>query len=376
MKRFIKNSVGFLISIILIYIVLFKPHPVAWFSGDADIWKAMFGELRFGVSDLKEAGTMLRPVPALIALIILLASMVLRTIRWQFLIRPIGKTKFRIVFWNNAIGYLFNNVIPFRAGEIIRAILVARFSKLPAGSLVATVVLERIFDVAGLALLFALTLTIYPFPHWLRIGGGFLSMVVGIIILTGWMLARSRHTTANWITRKTRNKSNIIKKLAMTLNSILQGLGVLNNRGLMVHVVWSTILLWGMYAIIMKFAFDAFSFTDGRYPLLYGSGIVEAGVVTVVTSFGMGLPSAPGAFGTYHGSVLLSLAWFRVPESIAVIFAAAMHAFNFITMSLLGLIGIARLGVSWQWVMTQAKTSSKEINSNYVQDDDLGDDRI
>jgi len=144
--------------------------------------------------------------------------------------------------------------------------------------------------------------------------------------------------------------------------SILRGFRALRSGGTMFHVFWQTMLLWLMYSLTMTFVLHAFSFTDGRYPLLDGDAVLQGVVITIVTALGMGLPSAPGAVGTYHGAVVLVLAWFNVPEALAVVFATSVHAMNYILLSLAGILGIWRLGLSWSSVMHQTK----------IEEDDAG----
>jgi uncharacterized protein (TIRG00374 family) len=51
---------------------------------------------------------------------------VLRALRWQYLLRPLGPTRFRVAFRTTVIGFAANTVLPARAGELVRPYLLAR----------------------------------------------------------------------------------------------------------------------------------------------------------------------------------------------------------------------------------------------------------
>ncbi len=362
MKNFSKQLIGFLISAILIYSLVFHLHIGAWVSGEMGFRDAFFGETRFNLEDLKKAGTMIQPGVAFLAVFLLTASLFVRGWRWQLIIKPVGKAGYWLVFWSSNVGYLLNNVLPFRAGEFIRGVLVAKRSDLSVGSVVATVLVERLFDLVGLGLVFAITLLFYPLPEWIRYSGGILfSILVGCLV-AGWILAKSYEKVQSWTKLKVKNRGKVIRKTSDTFLSVIRGMKALSDGGVFIGTFLSTVILWAMYLSIMKIALDAFSLTDGSFPLLDGLCFLEGAVITIVTSIGMGIPSAPGAVGTYHGAVVLALAMFEVPESIAVLFAAAIHAMNYITLTVMGLIGLWALKISWSWIRNMSK-EQQNINS-------------
>lgn len=93
----------------------------------------------------------------LVAMFIGLISHILRALRWNQLLNPLG---YRIKFVNAMaaimIGYLFNLAIP-RSGEIARCGIVQTYDDVPIQTSIGTVVLERIIDLFFLALAFLLT---------------------------------------------------------------------------------------------------------------------------------------------------------------------------------------------------------------------------
>ena len=73
-------------------------------------------------------------------------TMVLRALRWQYLLAPIGPTRFSTAFRTTTIGFAASAVLPARAGEVIRPYLLARQEGLSATATFATVIIERVLE--------------------------------------------------------------------------------------------------------------------------------------------------------------------------------------------------------------------------------------
>src|SRR5258708_22213226 len=92
-----------------------------------------------------------------------------RTWRWHFLLRPLKAISLSKLFPIVVIGYMGNNVYPFRAGEVIRAYVLKRNEDVKISASLATIIVERIFD--GLVMLIFVFVAL-PFANiaqdWLR----------------------------------------------------------------------------------------------------------------------------------------------------------------------------------------------------------------
>src|SRR3954471_854862 len=78
----------------------------------------------------------------------------LRAFRWQYLLAPIGPTRFSTAFQTTVIGFAASFLLPARAGEVLRPYLLARREKLPPTACFATIILERLLDLVTVLLLF------------------------------------------------------------------------------------------------------------------------------------------------------------------------------------------------------------------------------
>ena len=360
MKKALKRLqpvIGILVSLILLYIVLFKPQFKAWSDGDLSLFAALFSVPRIQFADLVTAWHIIDFWYAGLAILLLILSLFIRTFRWKIIIEEVGPTSFWTVFHSMNVGYMLNNILPLRAGELLRGIIVGRRSNLPSTAMIASVVVERIFDLAGLVVAFGSVIAFYPFPGWVRGAGGALSIVILVMLITAVVLSHSTNRLKKWNALKLEGKPKILQTLRDRFLELLDGLSVLKSGKAMIHVTWTSLSLTTIYILVMQVVLSAFHFTDGTYPLLAEVPFVKAAVLTLITSLGFAIPSAPGGVGTYHASVLLGLSWFDVPEGLAVIFAAVMHAVNYITLTLFGFIGLWRLKLSFSDVL---KTSRGE----------------
>src|SRR4051812_16335096 len=90
----------------------------------------------------------------LLAVGVVMANYVLRALRWQYLLAPIGRTHFSTAFQTTVIGFAASFLLPARAGEVLRPYLLARREKLPPTAAFATIILERLLDLVTVLLLF------------------------------------------------------------------------------------------------------------------------------------------------------------------------------------------------------------------------------
>lgn len=107
-----------------------------------------------------------------------------QTLRWRLLLRPVEEVSFRQAVSAIYIGLFANEVLPFRAGEVLRCYLVARWTKLPFSVAISSAVIERIFDGIWLCLCLILTVRYIRVPHHLRwlVDSGY---VLGMVVLAG-----------------------------------------------------------------------------------------------------------------------------------------------------------------------------------------------
>src|SRR5688572_3982062 len=131
-----------------------------------------------------------------------------RAIVWRTLLRE--RATYKDVFFTVGEGYLLNNFLPFRLGEIGRAFLLSRKSELHFAEIIPTIVIERVIDLGFSAIMLLAAL---PFVVGAQ-GSGRIGIVMGVIVLIGllglyltarnrqWALATFHKLSARWTVLK------------------------------------------------------------------------------------------------------------------------------------------------------------------------------
>ena len=114
-------------------------------------------------------------------------AVLVRTWRWDYLLRPLQRIPLRRLFPVVVIGYMGNNIFPFRIGELLRAYVLKRNEEVNISSSLATIVVERIFDGLTMLLFVFIALPTVPaLPDGLR----FIVLLGGVLFLYGARMAR------------------------------------------------------------------------------------------------------------------------------------------------------------------------------------------
>lgn len=119
---------------------------------------------------------------------------VVRAYRWRVLLSPQREIPIGRVFGPTIVGFLAINTLPARIGEFVRAYLLARLERLPAAAVLGSCALERVLDLALLALFWVVLLFVAPFPEWFRVSGYVTFGAGGLAVLVLWLFqARGHH---------------------------------------------------------------------------------------------------------------------------------------------------------------------------------------
>ena len=287
------------------------------------------------------------PLPVLLAVMVATLTFPLRAMRWRHLLRePDGSPLRGGAAWHAiAIGYAGNNLLPFRAGEVLRAYAASRLAPVRMSSSIASVAVERVFDALTVVASFGLALFASGMPADVRIGGMALPDVarkVGIftaVAFIGATIVLTRaHVAANVIERIVPWPS-VSRKLVALLHGVRDGLTALKSPARLGAVVLWSILIWSVNALSFQLLFPAFDIEVG-----YAGAIILQSVIV----FGIAVPSSPGFVGVFEAAIVVALALYGVPQDRALAYALTYHAATFLPITLLGLYSAYRTGLGWK----------------------------
>jgi hypothetical protein len=240
-----------------------------------------------------------------------LAAVYIRAQRWRVLLRPIGDVPLYPVLSATAIGFGATVVLPLRLGEILRPALLGRRAGVGLSAAVASVVLERLFDVLLVIACFLAVSLAYPVPAGLRRGAVALAVLAAVGFAVLYAVQRHRPRAEKMLLRLlARLPARVAAVLEPVIRSFLTGLGGLGSARTVAVVLAYSVYLWGVIALTFAFAFLAL---DTDVPLL----VASLATVVIVAAF-VFLPQAPGFVGTWQAGCVLALGLFGVPRDAAV----------------------------------------------------------
>jgi uncharacterized protein (TIRG00374 family) len=265
----------------------------------------------------------LLPVVALIFL-----SYAVRALRWRTLFRTDRALPWSSLFAAMMIGYLFNNILPARAGEMIRAYTLAQREGLAKSTIFATVIVERVVDLVIALLLLSVVLLFYPLPAMLG-RAGLVVAAISATLITGLVLVdllgmRLIRVFVRWFGFL---PQSLLNRLEAIGSGFVAGVAALRSPWHVMRFLGYSALIWIAEVSIALLMARAL-----HLPISIGGSLFVILVIGLSTM----VPSAPGYIGTYEFSAMTALASLKVNGSSALSFALMMHAVTFILTSLIG----------------------------------------
>lgn len=251
-----------------------------------------------------------------------------RALRWRSLFIP-GRRPPRTATLNAMmIGYFYNNILPARAGEAARILVLTQRSCSPPVEITGTVVLERIYDVIAILLIFFAAEPWLPHVSWF----GAAALVAGALALaiaaTAIVLAVYGERPLRWLLRPLGRFSRISEeRLEGAATELAHGLSGLHSWRVALEALFWTVLAW-MFSVLCAYL----------VMLAFHMHLPFAAAVLVQVAIGLGmiLPSPPAAVGVFEGATLIALRAFSIPRSIALPYALVLHIVNFVPFVVVG----------------------------------------
>ncbi len=284
-------------------------------------------------------------VPLLAAAVIATATYPLRLVRWRLLLRAAdGGPLPAAPLWHAvAIGFMANNILPFRAGELVRLLAASRLAGARFSAALSSVAVERIFDGLTVVALMSLSLLVSELPPDVAVGGVSLrhaaqaAGVLGVAALAAALVVVAFPLTAERIVRRLLPAGRLADRIVDLIEGIRHGLTVLRSPSLLAGTILWSLVLWLTNAFAFYVAFQAFDIPVGFVGALLLQGILVFGITVQLT---------PGFVGQFEASIVAALALFRVPVALASSYAIAFHAATFVPIVLLGAWSLARTPVA------------------------------
>ena len=279
-----------------------------------------------------------------------------RAWRWHYLLRPIKPISTNAMFPIVTIGYMGNNILPARAGEVLRAFVLRKKHGVPVSASLATIVVERIFDgvvmlmfvifnLNGLAQLSGDSGFVGSIQTVALLGTIAFAVALALFLLAAIYPHQSLGLYHRWI--MPRLPGAVRDRLTPMLESFWQGLESLRSPMNILMVFLTSIVIWLFETAKYWFVMHAFDFS------LYSGGFFGLMLMNGVVNLATTLPGPPGHVGTFDGPGIAVLAAYGLPREIAASYTLTLHAALWLPITLLGAFFMAREGLNWNEVRAE-----------------------
>ncbi|MEO8636219.1 MAG: lysylphosphatidylglycerol synthase transmembrane domain-containing protein [Gemmatimonadales bacterium] len=282
--------------------------------------------------------------PIVVGVVLATTTFVIRLFRWELLLRaPDGSKLPRLPLWHAlAMGFMANNVLPFRMGEVVRTYAASKLTGVRFTAALASVGVERLFDALTVIALLAIGLLGARIPADTVVGGVAIQRIVigASIVAIGGLIAGALVVAFPMVTERIITRlipsTSLAARLVGIVEGIRMGLSVLRSPSRFAGVIGLSFAVWGVNALAFYSMLPAFGINIDPSGTLVMQGLIM---------FGVAVPAAPGFVGLFEAPIILVLGLYGIPRSLALTYALTYHITTFFPITLLGAWSVARTGL-------------------------------
>ena len=268
-----------------------------------------------------------------LALALMSTTLFLRAFRWRVLLRAEGNVSIPDAFWATSAGYLGNSVLPARAGEVVRTVMISRKSQMTKTFVLTTALSERVVDAIALITISAsVLLVLQEKPGWLADAAkpfailglcGVAAIAIVPIFEKFWFRVLAKLP----IPHKLREMAE------HALLHGLQGIRSFHDPSRLVRFLGLTAVIWFLDGLTTVAGANAIGLTISlpvAFLLIAGLGL------------GSAVPSTPGYVGVYQFVAVSVLTPFGLSKTDAIAYILLFQAMNYVTVLFWGGIGLSQ----------------------------------
>ena len=248
----------------------------------------------------------------ILASILLYITIWIRALRWNIILDK------EFVLYNlfkiQMIGYFANYTLPLRVGELLKSVLLGSRNNISKSYIFGTIVIERFLDMFILLLMISIALLISPIGYINEVPMYWYLLIVFIILCLFIMLFKILKIIRN------RFLKNLISNFILAYEKLSFNQFLYSNL--------LGIVIWVIYWINVDLIFKAFGANVEWYASL---------LILIISSITLSIPSLPGALGTFHLAVTLTLSSLSiVDEKLILPFVTILHGYGYLLLTIIG----------------------------------------
>ena len=275
------------------------------------------------------AGIRTASLPLLVVAALLnILSIVVKAVRWWVFLRPVGSPSFWLALKATFAGAGLNNVLVANGGEAARVVFVSRSAHVPSATVLATLALERLFELVGYVTMLSLAVTFLELPHAVeRVKPFAIATLVGMFALLAWLIRRP----------------TVVAELAGPLRTSWHGrlrdyfarlgrtIGAVSSAPRFAAALVLSVLAWALQVATYQVTAIA-----ANFPL----PIVATIAALIAVNLGFALRATPGNVGLFQAAYAATAVAFGFDRDQAIAVAFLIQAQQILPVTLLG-VGLA-----------------------------------
>ena len=258
----------------------------------------------------------------------IIADVLLRALRWRVLLAPIGKVRYIDSLASLLVGYLANNVLPARLGEVVRSHDLGERTGLSKTTILGTIVVERVVDTLVVVVIAAFAILV------MSVRGVVASAVlVGLAVSGLLVVAIAVAMAAHRLPGASRAAAFINRwpQVHGMLRRLRAGLAITRSGRTMAAAVALTVVSWSFTVL----AFASAAQAVGVEPTIGQAALLAAG-----TNLATAVPAAPGYVGTFELAAVTIATSVGIDRESALAFAILVHVASLLITSIGGAIAL------------------------------------
>lgn len=288
---------------------------------------------------------------ALLAAVVLFAAIAGRALRWHLVLRREREFDYSTSFWATFIGYLANNVLPARAGEVIRSVVLGLGADIRKSLVLATALTERILD-AGILMMMAFVMMRFApeLPEAIRKSWFILLPVIGGILLMVFLAPLMQNFWLRLVGYLPVGE-NLRNKIKNLLIGLMDGVRKFYHIRLLILFVLLSVIVWIIDSAGMMLVARALG-SELTLP--------QATIFVAALGFASSVPSTPGYVGVFQAIAVLLLPVFGISEHRAFLIVSVFQLTLLFVTALLGTPG---------WFIMQRRIGAARLEKELAEED-------
>ena len=275
-----------------------------------------------------------------------------QALRWRYLLKPLTDIPTQRLYPVVFVGHLVNSVVPLRAGEVVRALVLNRREGVSRMAALGTLVVERTLDGLALSAMLLIFVAVVDSSErlWQLVLAG--SLLFGLATVALILIALHPERSLSLGVRLIeRGPVRFQARLRRWLRSFLTGTTALRTPGGIAGAFATTAAFWLSVAVVYALVGEAFGIH---------AGFITYILVTAAANLTVSIPSSQGGLGPFEFFVRGTLVFSDVAAPVATAYALVLHATILATMIVGGALSLRTAGLSLDMLSDQAELEEEE----------------